>query len=246
MKLNCIIIDDDIHSINGLKSYISKLPNLNLLHVFTDPLQALSEISGFREIDIVFMDIDMPIINGIELSKAIRHKSKKLIFTTSHSKYAFEAFELHANDYLLKPYSFARFADAVIRLFPTFDRGSAGVSDHQEDYFFVRNKLDQNNLYKIKYTDIVAIESMQNYIRIIMATEFIVAYISLSEIREMLKNEENFMQVHRSFIISKRSITKVEGNMLHLINGQEINIGKSYRENVNEYIRKKTFKTGRT
>ncbi|RZK19724.1 MAG: response regulator, partial [Pedobacter sp.] len=93
MKLNCIVIDDDIHAINGIKSYLSTLSNVVLVKAFTDPLQALTEIVGNGNVDIIFMDIDMPMISGIELSKAIRHKTNKIIFTTSHSKYAYEAFE---------------------------------------------------------------------------------------------------------------------------------------------------------
>ena len=162
MKLQCIIVDDDIHSITGLKSYIQLLPQLELTSTYTDSLQALTEISNSAQIDIIFMDVDMPMINGIELSKAIKHKGHKLVFTTSHPKYAYDAFELHANDFLLKPYTFARFAETINRLFPKQRLKKISEKQGSEEYFFVRNKNENNNLIRICYVEILAIESLQN------------------------------------------------------------------------------------
>lgn len=246
MKLTCIVIDDDIHAVNGIKSYINHLANIHLINSYTDPLQALNEITAGDHIDIVFIDVDMPMISGLELSKAIRHKTDKLIFTTSHSKYAYEAFEMNASAYLLKPYTFARFAETINRLFP-LTPSLPNISIKQEDdYFFVRNKNEKNNLIKVRYTDIVAIESLQNYVRIFTLNETIVSYIALSEIKIILKDYQNFAQAHRSFIIAKNNIEKVEGNTLKMINDLTINIGNSYRESIQDYIKEKTIKTNRS
>lgn len=246
MKLNCIVIDDDLHAINGIKTYIETLSNIQLTQSYTDPLEALKEITAGNEVDIVFMDVDMPMISGIELSKAIRHKTNKLIFTTSHSKYAYEAFEMNANAYLLKPYTFARFAETINRLFPNEPNTPQVTLKREDDYFFVRNKNDKNNLIKVRYTDIVAVESLQNYVRIFTLNETIISYIALSEIKVILKDYPNFAQAHRSFIIAKNFIEKVEGNTLKMINNLTVNIGNSYREEIQEYIKEKTIKTNRS
>ncbi|WP_316829510.1 LytTR family DNA-binding domain-containing protein [Pedobacter aquatilis] len=246
MKLKCIVIDDESQAISGLKSYIDTLKNLQLIAVYTDPLQALTEIGSGQDVDIIFMDVDMPMISGIELSKAIKHKTSKLIFTTSHSKYAYEAFEINANAYLLKPYTFARFAETINRLFPHIPAQPNVTVKHEEDYFFIRNKNDNNNLVKVRYNSIVAVESLQNYVRIYTDDDTIVSYIGLSEIKEILKEQANFIQVHRSFIVSKSHIEKVESNTLKMKNQLLVNLGNNYRDEVLAFIKEKTIKTGRS
>lgn len=188
----------------------------------------------------------MPMISGIELSKAIRHKTGKLIFTTSHSKYAYEAFEMNANAYLLKPYTFARFAETINRLYPQ-EPFQANISIQQDEaFFFIRNKNDNNNLVKVRYDAIIAIESLQNYVRIYTDAETIVSYIGLSEVKEILKEHPNFIQAHRSFIISKAHIEKVENNALKMKNQLVVNLGNIYREDILAFIKEKTIKTGRS
>lgn len=246
MKLTCIVIDDDIHAVNGIISYINALANIQLIKSYTDPLLALNEITAGEAVDIIFMDVDMPLISGLELSKVIRHKTDKLIFTTSHSKYAYEAFEMYASAYLLKPYTFARFAETINMLFPKRPATPNINLKQEDDYFFVRNKNDNNNLIKVRYPDIVAVESLQNYVRIFTLNETIVAYIALSEIKVILLNYANFAQAHRSFIIAKNYIEKVEGHTLKMVNNLTINIGSNYRDSIQDYIREKTIKTNRS
>ncbi|RZL40417.1 MAG: response regulator transcription factor, partial [Pedobacter sp.] len=225
---------------------INALSSLELVQVYTDPLQALTEIGSGQNVDIIFMDVDMPMISGIELSKAIAHKTSKLIFTTSHSKYAYEAFEMNASAYLLKPYTFARFAETINRLFPQVNDRRKIDLKNEEDHFFIRNKNDNNNLIKVRYNNIVAIESLQNYVRIYTLDETIVSYIGLSEIKEILKDNSNFAQAHRSFVISKNHIEKLEGNALKMSNHLIVNLGNSYRDDILSQIKEKTIKTGRS
>ena len=246
MKLRCIVVDDEVHAMEGIKSYISSLENLELVACYSDSLQALKEIGSAENVDIIFMDVDMPKISGVELAKAIRHKTDKLIFTTAHSKYAFEAFEINANAYLLKPYTFALFAETITRFYPAIAVLPPAGFKQEEDYFFVRNKSDGNSLVKIRYAELVAVESLQNYIRIYTRSESVVTYISISEIKVILQDYPDFMQAHRSFIISRDHIEKVEGNTLRMSNGLIINIGNSYKDAVNAYIAEKTIKTSRT
>src|SRR3982750_1482359 len=105
----CIIIDDEPQAIEGLKTYLAATPQLELLASYTDPVIALKEIVERDNVDLIFLDVDMPKINGIELAKVIRNKTKKLIFTTAHTKYAFDAFEADADAFLWKPYSLGKF-----------------------------------------------------------------------------------------------------------------------------------------
>lgn len=247
IKLKCIVIEDDIHAVEGIKSYIKSLHNLHLIEVYTDPLKALNEIIAGSDVDIIFMDVDMPLISGIELSKSIRHKTDKLIFTTSHSKYAYEAFEMLANAYLLKPYTFARFAETINHLYPSVSvQSNSSPQPAGQDYFFIRNKNDNNNLIKVRYNAIIAVESLQNYVRIYTTEENIVAYIGLSEIKLILKEMPNFLQAHRSFIISRNHIEKLEGYTLKMTNNLQVNLGNNYREEILAYIKEKTIKTGRS
>lgn len=246
MKLKCIIIDDERHAIDGLKSYISALPSLELIKTYTDPLEALKEINQGDNVDIIFMDVDMPRITGLELSKVIRHKTNKLIFTTAHTKYAFEAFEVHANAFLHKPYTLLKFIETVSRFFNDIVVTPVIESIREDqDFFFVRNKNDGNNLIKIRYSEIVAVESLLNYVKIYTTQGEIVTYMMMSEIKAVLDNYPIFMQAHRSYIISKNHIEKVDGNVLKMSNALIITIGINFKETVLDFIANKTIKSNR-
>lgn len=240
----CIAIDDEEHAISGLKEYITTLPGLKLIHAYTDALQALKEISAGQKVDIIFMDVDMPLISGIELSKAIRNKTDKLVFTTSHSKYAFEAFEVEADAFLLKPYTFAKFALTIYKLFPQQSISNDHFILENNDFFFVKNKEDNLKLVKVRFEDIIAIESLQNYVRIYTTNEKIVAYFSLTELKNKLLGRPEFVQIQRSFIISKKFIDKIDGNTIILNQDLKITIGDYYKESIQEFIKGKTLKTG--
>lgn len=245
MKLKCVIIDDDVVAIDILKSYMANLPELEVVNIYTDSLHALTELVKSENLDIVFMDIDMPMINGLDLSKAIRHKTNKLIFVTSHSKYALKAFELHASAYLTKPFSFARFTETMLRMYPDMVKSPVQDIKATDEFFFVKNKNDNNNLFKVNYKEIIAIEGLQNYVRLYTTFHEIVAYFSLTETKAILKDHDYFIQVHRSFIISKNFIFKVDGNVLNMSNGLEISMGNNYREEIQSFIKEKTIKSGR-
>lgn len=140
--IKCIAIDDQQNSISGLEKYIADAPNMELLASYTDPMAALNELKKIDQVDVIFMDIQMPHISGIELSKAIRSKTRKLIFTTSHEEYAFEAFEAEADAYLLKPYGYAKFALTVNRMFEDETEDIA-----HESYFLSKINLKNTKLF---------------------------------------------------------------------------------------------------
>jgi DNA-binding LytR/AlgR family response regulator len=243
--VNCIIIDDEPHAIEGLKKYISKMPELLLLNAYTDPVLALEKLLDDDPVDLVFLDIDMPEISGIELAQAIRHKTKKLVFTTAHTKYGFEAFEVNADDYLLKPYSFAKFTLTLRKLFPKVEiedyKSTSNLST--EGFFFIKSKGENQKLIKVKIENIVAVESQQNYIQIHTQDKTILTYMSLTEVSNKLTEQSGFLKFHRSFILNISYIESIEGNTIQMTNGKKITVGDFYRKDFTNFIRNKSVKS---
>ena len=238
MILKCIVIDDDAEAIKDISEYISNIPNLDLVRSFTKPVEALRYIKDTEGLDLVFIDVDMPLISGIELSLLIRENTKKLVFTTSHAKYALDAFDVSADGFLLKPFNFAKFLRTVNKLFPP--EKMAGTKDN--DYLFIKSKEEYLKLIKVKYTDIVAIESMLNYVRIHTVKDKLITHITLKEFRETLKDRDEFVQLHRSFIISKNHIFSIDGNTLTMTTGAKFTIGESYRDILISFLSDKVLK----
>jgi DNA-binding LytR/AlgR family response regulator len=243
VKYKCIIIDDEAHSIEGLKKYIELIPSLTLIKTYTDPLQALLELSVGECVDLILMDISMPHITGIELSKQIREKTDKLIFTTAHTKYGYEAFEVSADAYLLKPYSLTKFASTIAKLLPP--KPGNKPDSPADDYFFVKNKDENHKLIKVRYEDVIAVESQQNYVMIYTTRQKILTYMSLTEISNILGQFTNFVKYHRSFIINKEHIDSIIGNTLKMSNGIQITVGENFKKDFTAFMEKKLLKAGR-
>lgn len=241
---NCIIIDDEEHAIEGLKKYIEAVPELNLVKSFMDPVHALNEMKGVEEVDLVLLDIDMPGVNGIDLAKIIRHKTQKLVFTTGHSQYAYEAFEVEADAYLLKPYNLAKFLATIMKLFPSeMNTHSTVSSTTEETYFYAKNREDNLKLTKVNYADICSVESQQNYVKIHLEQGFVVTYMSLTEMGKMLIKRPNFLQVQRSFIVNMDQVVTIDGNLLKLKSGSTITVGgDKYRGHFLKYVEDKLIR----
>lgn len=241
-ELNCVIIDDEMHAVELLTDYISAMPNLHLLKYFTDPLQAMTDINEEDEIDIVFMDVDMPGMTGLDLSQAIRHKTKYLVFTTAHAKYALDAFSVQANEYLLKPISMSKFALMVNRLIKS--EASLKREVKTEDFFFI--KTDQTQRYiKVNLRDLIAVEGLNNYIKIHTLSGTYVAYLTMKEMEAKLDGNDNFMRVQRSFIISMDHINKVEASTILLSNKLEVPLGTTYKKYFLTFLDRNTIKSTR-
>jgi DNA-binding LytR/AlgR family response regulator len=240
---HCIIIDDEEHAIEGLKAYISTLPELSITQTYLDPLLALKEIERMEPVDLIFLDVDMPKINGIELAAEIRNKTKKLVFTTGHSKYAYEAFEANADAYLLKPYSLGKFIIAINKLFP--ETAFHKTIKEDDTYFFVKSKEDDLRMVRINYDEIVVVEGQQNYIMIHTKTKKILTYMSLIEITAILTRYGGFMQLHRSFVANMVQIEHIDGSMVKMNNGMRIGVGEYYRKNFNDFLSAYLIKAGK-
>jgi len=240
----CIVIDDDEYAVAGLKKYIDMVPSLVLSNSYTDPVKALMELADAGKVDLILMDIDMPHISGIELSRQLREKTHKLVFTTAHTQYGYDAFEVNADAYLLKPYSLSKFAGTIAKLFP--GRPAADKTAKQQDmYFFVKSKDENHRLIKVNFRDVIAVESKQNYVMIYTANQNILTYMSLTEVAEIMGQLPNFVKYHRSFIINRDQINSVAGNTLKMANGLQITVGDNFRKDFTDFLEGKLLKAGR-
>lgn len=230
----CIIIDDEPHAVDGLRNYISKIPEFELAFSYTDPVIALREISNSEKVDFIFLDVNMPEISGIELAKVIRGKTNILIFTTAHTKYGYEAFELRADGYLLKPYNLSAFLELINSLLKKLHE--ADQFDLQSDFLFIKSKEDKMKLVKIRYEEIVSAESKSNYVHLHLTDRKIVTYLSLAEITKDLSQKRGFLQFQRSFILNVIHIKSIQGNTVLMDNGSKITIGNYYRHDFNQFI----------
>ncbi len=248
MMYSCVVIDDETHAIEGIKKYIDNVPELKLVASYTDPLVALTEIGALGQIDVIFLDVDMPKITGIELAKEIRSMTHKLVFTTAHTKYAYDAFKADADDYLLKPYSLGQFLICINKLFPKTEQRQKveEKTKNKDDFFFVKSREESPKLVKINYADILMVESKRNYVLIYTKHKQVLTYMSLTEIVNSLHEHSDFIQLQRGFVVKKEAIESVDGHSVKIINGVELIVGENYRKDFGVFITEKWLRTGKT
>lgn len=226
--INCIIIDDEQHAIDLLTHHIEKTPFLNLVYATTEPLEAL-QLLNQQKIDLIFLDVQMPSMTGIDFIKAINGKSK-VILTTAYSEYAMEGFENEVVDYLLKPISFARFIKGAQRALTLIHPSVSTQQPEETDYIFVKTE-QKGKLLKVNINDILFIEGLKNYVTIhTKQGERIIALLNIRDLEERLI-QPRFYRTHKSFILATSFIRMIEGNMVHLDHTKEtIPIGDTYRD----------------
>jgi DNA-binding LytR/AlgR family response regulator len=245
MNLKCVVIDDEQHAIEVLTDHIAEMPGLTVFKTFTSPVQALTEISTDDEIDLLFMDIDMPGINGLELAKNIREKAKYLIFTTAHPDYALQAFDVQSDQYLLKPISFAKFALGIDRILKKEANNAKAVPKETDQVAALYIKGDHKYAFSnIAIDEILYIKALQNYIQIITKSETHTTYLTLKEIEKALESHA-FIRVNKSNIVAKSAIKKVDGNIIRLVNNEMIQIGEGYKETFFAYVQNSLLKSNR-
>lgn len=242
-KYNCIIIDDEPYAVARLENYVKSIPYLNHMKSYTEPMQAIADLTIADPLDLVLVDIRMPLITGLDVSRKIRSKVDKLIFTTAYSEYGYEAFELDADAYLLKPYTLSKFAATIAKVFP--NEKTNYQFNMEADYFFTKNNDDGYKIVKIKYSEIIAVESKQNYVIIHTPVQKIKTHLSLTEMAKILEPFPSFTQLQRSFIVGLDHIVFIYGNTVRMTTGLEITVGDYYRKNFNDFLANKMIK-GRT
>lgn len=234
--MNCIIIDDEHSSIEILSEMIGRLPFLNLSQSFTDPFRGLDFIQK-NSVDLVFQDVEMPMINGIELMKSIILRPQ-IIFTAVNNEFAISGYDLDATDYLLKPLTFDRLLKAVnkasqIHRFAEFSGNGFNNHDKNINLDFILVKTGYNTI-RINLDDILFCEGLKDYIKIHIAGKTIVTQNSLKKFEEILP-EDRFVRIHKSFIIPLSKIDSIQNNRV-IIGKSLIPIGDTYKTNFNHKI----------
>ncbi len=226
--IRCVIIDDEQPAINVLKRYIERIPNVELIGTETNPLAGI-ELIKTEAPDVVFLDIQMEELDGIEVIKLIGDRTK-VVFCTAYSEFAVTSYEFDAVDYLMKPIEFNRFVKAVQRVSDVLaHRSSANLEAIPNDYIYVKAGK-RGKLLKIDFDDIDYVAALNNYVEFHRGKHTTISYLSLKELEEKLPKSQ-FMRVHKSFIVALKQISSVENNEL-LLKGvpERIPIGASYKE----------------
>jgi DNA-binding LytR/AlgR family response regulator len=227
MKIRCLVIDDEELARLLLDNYISRLPNLQLVGQCKDPLEAIQVLQE-QAVDLLFLDIQMPGLTGIEFLRTLKQKPL-VIFTTAYPDYAIEGYSLDVIDYLLKPFGFERFVQAVNKASELLQLKASGNSPVAEgkDYILVKS---EHKIHRIKYDDIQFIQGMREYVAYYTPHGRVLSLQSLKGLEEELP-ADRFIRIHKSYIIAIEKVNTLEGNLVH-IGKEKLPIGASYRDAV--------------
>ncbi|NJK96104.1 MAG: response regulator transcription factor [Bacteroidetes bacterium] len=235
--INCIVVDDEPFAIGLLEDFIRKVPFLELVQTCENALEAL-EILKRGNIDLMFLDIKMPDINGLDLLKSLKNPPV-VIFTTAYSEFAVESYNLDALDYLLKPVPFDRFLRSVNKAREYIEIGRAGsnadipVEKAELDYFFVKANYQ---ILKINFSDILYLEGLKDYVKIYCGPKAIMTNQSMKHIESRLPSA-SFVRVHRSYIVSLDKITSITKNRV-VIGDKHIPVSGGFRDSFFQLIEK--------
>lgn len=231
--MNCLIVDDELLAQDLLALYISKISFLTLTDRCNNALQAFAALSR-APVDIMFLDVKMPEMSGMDLLKNLKYPPK-VVLTTAYNEYALEGYELDIVDYLLKPIRFERFLKAVnkIQLLQQPLLAAGLLPKETEEPFYVRS---DRKLVRIEPQEVHYIESFRNYLIIHVGNRKITVYATLTNIQEELQPNPYFIQVHKSFIVNTRFVAEVGNNMIRFKDNTEIPIGGNYKDAVLQAI----------
>ncbi|MCK5677761.1 MAG: LytTR family transcriptional regulator DNA-binding domain-containing protein [Flavobacteriaceae bacterium] len=232
MKIKCIIIDDEPLAIKVIQSYLVEFPNIDLIGTYKNPIEALNTIER-NKIDIVFLDIHMPKMSGLDFIRNIESKPH-FIITTAYREYAVESFDLDVLDYLVKPIPFSRFLRSINKLTQqVYKDQNSSFENNSFDKSFIFLKVDKK-LIKVKFKDIFYIESLRDYIKVFTKSGDYLVHKSLTGMTEELPKNQ-FLRIHRSFTIALDKIDAIEGNSVQITN-KRIPIGRKYLNHAKSII----------
>jgi DNA-binding LytR/AlgR family response regulator len=224
MKMyRCYIVDDEPLALTVIEQHLSRFSQMEVCGKSTEPVEALAQIKWLKP-DLVFLDIEMPELSGLELIESLHHKPE-IIITTAYREFAVEGFELRVLDYLVKPVSFKRFAKAMDIFLEEMAAHTPASFQNESPFLFV--KADRKTL-KVPIEDILYVEGVKDYVKIVMPHQNIITKISIGHLYEGLP-PDRFVQVHKSFIVAKNKITAYTAHDVE-IGGVEIPIGRVYKE----------------
>lgn len=235
MSISCVIVDDEPLARSLLKDYVSKVPSLKLVEVCSSPVVAM-EVLKANNVDLLFLDIQMPEITGISLLKIMK-KRPLVVLTTAYSEYALESYELDVVDYLLKPITFQRFLQAVDKVSSRLQQPQTPmevpVPTPSQPFIFVK---DGTKLVKVKWEDILYIEGLKDYVTIHTRQQKIISLQRLKVLEDQLPSEQ-FIRIHNSYIVALAAIDSVQKNEVHI--GQAtLPVSDSYKKTFRDFIEK--------
>lgn len=242
--IRCLAVDDEAYAVKIIADYISKVPFLTLVGTTTSAIEALTLVQQ-GGIDLVFLDIQMPDLTGIQFLKLCGSKCK-VILTTAYPEYALEGYEHDVIDYLLKPIPFDRFLKAAQKAFNQLQPATAAVPPvftaappvaapaPEADYMFIKGD-SKNKFLKVSYEDVLYIEGLKNYVSVFTPGQRLVTYQTLRDLEEQLPKPP-FFRVHKSYIVSIDQIRMIDGHTIY-IQDQAIPIGETYRDEFYKLIR---------
>ena len=230
MKINCIAIDDEPLALEIIKDYCSKVVFLNLLKTFDNAIESIDYIRS-NKVDLIFLDIQMEELTGIQLLNALKNRPY-VIFTTAYERYAIQGFELDVVDYMLKPISFERFIKGVNKVFDRMQLDSAGTKTdvgkpkpEEPSFFFVKT---ETRMERIENNDVLYVEGMGDYWRIVTKTRRIMTLMNAKKLEEVLR-EPQFCRVHKSYFIALDKIESIERNRIKIAD-QYIPVSETYHK----------------
>ncbi len=221
MNIKTIIIDDEPLAVSLLEKYVSETPNLELLSTFLNPIEAIEFIQN-NDVDLVFLDIQMPELSGINFMKIVGDKVK-YILTTAYSEFAIEGYEHNVIDYLLKPITISRFQKGIEKAKERF----VTIQETEKSFFFIKSSGQQ---HKILFDDILYVESIKDYVNIKTKNQEYIVLDTLKSMEEKLP-DSIFCRVHKSYILNLNQIKSVDSKSVLLISDTEIPVGESFKVN---------------
>jgi DNA-binding LytR/AlgR family response regulator len=225
--MKALIVDDNNIARTTLAHLASQIPNLDIVHEYDNAIAAYNHLQSDR-IDLLFLDIEMPEMTGIELTRNLNSKETIIIFTSSKKEYALEAFELNIADYLLKPFTQARFLQAVSKARAIFESKNENLQISKDEFLFVR---DSNITRRLKLDDICYAEAMGDYVKFYTKEKMFAIHGTMKAAEERLL-KDNFIRVHRSYIVAIGKIDTLQDGGV-VINGQFIPVADAYRKALN-------------
>ncbi len=238
MILKCIAVDDEPLALGLICSFIEQTPFLELIERFSSGIKALEAINT-EQIDLIFLDIQMPDLTGIQLARSLSSRAEefrpKVVFTTAYSNFALEGYKVDALDYLLKPYDYEEFLHAANKAKNYAERlTTAVIQTQKQEFIFLKVEYQ---LVKVSIADIIYIEGLKDYVKVhlISSPKPLLSLMTMKSLEEKLPTEQ-FMRIHRSFIISLEKIEAITKNAVY-IGGATITIGDQYKDSMKQFLR---------
>jgi DNA-binding LytR/AlgR family response regulator len=226
--MNCLIVDDNKIARTTLKQLVSQVSDLQLTGECTNAMEAYNLLRD-QPVDLLLLDIEMPGMTGIELTRNLQANRPVIIFTTSKKEYAAEAFELNVADYIVKPITPARFMQAIDKAREILESNSEQVKLNEDEFIFIR---DSNIVRRLKLSDILYAEAMGDYVKLHTAQKFFAIHATMKEVEQRLPSSK-FLRVHRSFIAAIDKIDTIQEGAL-IINGKPVPVADAYRAALNK------------